>query len=60
MSSASKTRMLNSLVNLYDQTGLEELNNMLDSDDVLNLTDLNMNKVKIPKSYWNWDDMDWG
>lgn len=60
MSSASKTRMLNSLVNLYDQTGLEELNNMLDSDDVLNLTDLNMNKVKIPKSYWNWDDTDWG
>jgi len=60
MSSASKTRMTNSLVNLYDQTGLEELNNMLDSDDVLNLTDLNMNKVKIPKSYWNWDDTDWG
>lgn len=58
LTSAQKARINNSLVNLFDQSGLEELNELIAmADDTINLTDLNMSKAREPKSYWNWDDM---
>lgn len=57
MTNAQKARINSNLINLYDQTGLEELNELVSSeDDVINLTDLNMNRTKEPVSFWNWDD----
>ena len=57
MTNAQKARIHSSLVNLYDQAGLEELNELVSSeDDVINLTSLNMNKVREPVSFWNWDE----
>ena len=60
LTSSQKNKIDTGIVNLFDQIGLEEINQLAEREsDIINLTDLNMNRVKPERSYWNWDDMDW-
>lgn len=58
LTTSQRHRIDNSVVNLFDQEGLEEINRMMDREsDIINITDLNMNVSRHGNvSSWNWDD----
>lgn len=60
MTNAQVTRINNSLINLYDQASLEEINQLIGSQaEVINISDLNMNQAIPQRSSWDWDQ-EWG
>ena len=57
LTDAQKTKILSSIYNLYDQVGLEKINEkLIEFDDVLDITNLNMNRVNTRNTFWNFDE----
>lgn len=53
MTAAEKTRIITGIYNLYDQVQLEKINEALAQfEDIINLTDLNMNRIDTWRSLW--------